>query len=237
MGEKSRKLLAVFAHPDDESFPVGGTLAKYAAEGVEVIIVSATRGEAGIPGLSAAGAARLREAELRTAAAELGVREVRFLGYLDGTLARVEPSQAVARLMALLRELRPQVLVTFGPDGISGHPDHVTVSRWVTTAFEMMDGADAPRKLYYVVPSLATQQGCGVATSSPLPQGAVGIDVSAHLEAKVRAMQAHASQSPPYSGDPTQAARQLACHEWFVLARSRQPAENGQDADLFSGVR
>lgn len=236
MGEKSRKLLAVFAHPDDESFTVGGTLAKYTAEGAEVILVSATKGEAGIPGLNAAEAARIREAELRAAAAELGVREVRFLGYPDGALASIDPNRAVARLMELLRELRPQVIITFGPDGISGHPDHVTVSRWVTTAFEMMDGADAPRKLYYIAPSLATQQGCGVAASSPLPEGAVGIDVSAYLEAKVRAMQAHASQSPPYSGDPAEEARRLACHEWFVLARSRLPSEKGQDADLFTAL-
>lgn len=77
------KLLAVFAHPDDESFPVGGTLAKYAAEGVEVMIVSATKGEAGIKGLGVAETAAIHESELRRAAAELGAREVRFLGYLD----------------------------------------------------------------------------------------------------------------------------------------------------------
>lgn len=238
--EKTRvrpwKLLAVFAHPDDESFTVGGTLAKYAAEGVEVIIVSATKGEAGISGLSAAEAARIREAELRTAAAELGVQEVRFLGYLDGTLADIDPDEAVAQLVEMLRELRPQVIVTFGPDGISGHSDHVAVSRWVTAAFEAVDGPEAPCRLYYIAPSLATQQGCGVAHTPPLPADAIGIDVGAYLETKVRAMLAHASQSPPYSGDPAEEARQLACHEWFVLARSRSPSEKGRNADLFAGM-
>ena len=230
-------LLAVFAHPDDESFAVGGTLAKYAAEGVEIVIVSATRGGIGIPGVDAIKAATIRESELRKAAAELGASEVRFLGYLDGTLPDVELDAAVARLVALLRELRPQVLVTFGPDGISGHPDHVTVSQWVTVAFDTLDGPDAPWKLYYVVPSLATQQSCQVTDPPPLPTDAVGVDVETYLETKVRAMQAHASQKPPYPGDPAQEARKLVYHEWFVLARSRLPPGSDLETDLFAGLK
>jgi LmbE family N-acetylglucosaminyl deacetylase len=225
-------LLAVFAHPDDESFAVGGTLAKYAAEGVEVVIVSATRGETGIRGVDASEAAALREAELRRAAAELGVSRVVFLGYPDGGLADVDPDGVVSRLMALLRELRPQVVITFGPDGISGHPDHVTVSRWVTAAFDALDGPEAPQRLTYVAPSLTTQQGCGVADPPPLPPDAIGVDVEPYLEAKVRAMQAHASQDPPYPGDPAKEAEQMACHEWFVLARPCLPLQSEED-DLF----
>jgi len=228
-------LLAVFAHPDDESFAAGGTLAKYAAEGVLVAIVSATRGEAGIRGVGAAEAALIRESELRRAAAELGVSRVHFLDYRDGTLPEVDSDEAVSRLMALLRELCPQVVITFGRDGISGHPDHVTVSRWVTAAFDTLDGSDAPQKLYYVAPSLATQQGCGVANPSPLPPDAIGVDVEAYLGAKVRAMQAHASQNPPYPGDPAREVERMACHEWFVSARSRLPS--GSDRDLFGGMR
>jgi LmbE family N-acetylglucosaminyl deacetylase len=225
-------LLAVFAHPDDESFAVGGTLAKYAAEGVEVVIVSATRGETGIRGVDASEAAALREAELRRAAVELGVSRVIFLGYPDGGLAGVDPDGAVSRLMALLRELRPQAVITFGPDGISGHPDHVTVGRWVTAAFDALDGPEAPQRLYYVAPSLATQQGCGVADPPPLPPDAIGVDVEPYLETKVRAMQAHASQDPPYPGDPAREAESMACHEWFVLARPRLPLQSEED-DLF----
>jgi len=235
--KKVLKLVAVLAHPDDESFAIGGTLAKYAAQGVEVVIVSATKGEAGIEGLGAAETAAIRETELRAAATVLGAREVRFLGYLDGTLPGIDPDEAVARLVTLLCQERPHVVVTFGPDGISGHPDHVTVSQWVTAAFDALDGPDAPQKLYYVVPSLATQQGCQVADPPPLPEKAMGIDVSAYRETKVRAMQAHASQKPPYPGDPTQEARKLACHEWFVLARARGPSGNCLGADLFAGMR
>jgi LmbE family N-acetylglucosaminyl deacetylase len=231
------KLLVVFAHPDDESFAVGGTLAKYAAEGVEVVIVSATRGEAGIRGVDTADAAAIRASELHKAAARIGASEVRFLGYRDRTLPEIDPDEAVARLVALLRELRPQVLVTFGPDGISGHPDHVTINRWATAAFDALDGPGAPQKLYYVAPSLATQQSCQVTDPPPLPADAVGIDVGAHLETKVRAIQAHASQEPPYPGDPAQEAQKLVCHEWFVMARSRLPLGSDQKDDLFAGLR
>jgi LmbE family N-acetylglucosaminyl deacetylase len=230
-------LLAVFAHPDDESFAVGGTLARYAAEGVRVVVVSATRGEAGIRSVDAGQAAGLREAELRQAASELGVDRVCILGHPDGGLADVDPGGALSRLMALLRELRPQVVITFGPDGISGHPDHVTVSRWATAAFDALDGPEAPQRLYYVAPSLATQRGCGVADPPPLPPDAIGVDVEPYLETKVRAMQAHASQDPPYPGDPAKEAEQMACHEWFVLARPRLSHEGDDTADLFARLR
>ncbi len=234
---KPLRLLAVFAHPDDESFAAGGTLAKYAATGIEVVLVSATRGEAGIGGVVADQAGALREAELCRAAAELGASQVHFLGYRDGSLPDVDPQDAVDRLIALLNRVRPKVLITFGPDGISGHPDHVAVSRWVTAAFDALHGPDAPRKLYHVAPSLATEQACGVAGAPPLPAGAVGVDVEAHRVAKVRAMQAHASQVPPYPGDPIREAQRLECHEWFVLARSRLPAGNGRGGDLFAGLK
>lgn len=230
-------LVAVFAHPDDESFAVGGTLAKYAAEGVEVVVVSATRGEAGVHDGGPSEAAALREAELGRAADALGVRRVRLLGYPDGALPEVDADEAVSRIVSLLRELRPDVVVTFGPDGISGHRDHVTVSEWVTAAFDALDRTDSSRRLYYIAPSLATRQGCGVPDAPPLPEDAVGIDVEAHLETKVRAMQAHASQDPPYSGDPVREAERMACHEWFVLARPRPATVSGWRDDLFSGMR
>lgn len=226
-------LLGVFAHPDDESFAVGGSLAKYAAEGIEVVVVSATRGESGVEIVAPPEAAALREAELRQAADELGVSRVRFLGYPDGGLTQVDADEAVSRVASLLRELRPQVVVTFGPDGISGHSDHVTVSEWVTAAFDVVDRADSPRRLYYIAPSLATQQGCGVAETPSLPADAIGVDVEPYLEAKVRAMQAHASQDPPYPGDPAQEAEKMACHEWFVLARPRLPLQGNNENDLF----
>ena len=225
---KSFSLLAIFAHPDDESNAAGGTLARYAREGATVTLVSATRGELGIPSVVPEAAGRLREQELRAAAAALGARGVRFLGYRDGELANADRQEAEARILALLGELEPQVVVTFGPDGISGHPDHVTVSRWVTAAF---DGAGVAQKLYYVAPSSATQQACGVPPPREVMGGPVAaIDVSQDLPAKANAIQCHASQNPPAVDALT-----LECHEYFRLARSRV-REIRDETDLFAGV-
>src|SRR3712207_3832534 len=108
------KLMCILAHPDDESLGTGGTLAKYAAEGVDTYLVSATRGERGWsgpeqenPGPAALG--QMREAELRAAAAVLGVRQVDFLDYIDGDLDRADPAEAIGRIVACLRQVRPQV--------------------------------------------------------------------------------------------------------------------------------
>jgi len=225
-----RTLLVITAHPDDESFPMGGTLAKYAAEGVRVVLVSATRGEAGIPGLSAAETACRREAELRAAARTLGVNRLEFLDYMDGEFDRADEEQVIAKLLDIFRQEDPEVIITFGPDGISGHPDHVATHRFVTRAF---DRAHRPGRLFYLMPSEATQQGCGIPPTAAVAGGPVAaIDIGALAVTKVRAIQAHASQYPPYPGDPVEAASQLACHEYFILAR---PAVvDGKLSDLFA---
>jgi LmbE family N-acetylglucosaminyl deacetylase len=97
----TRNLMVILAHPDDESFPMGGTLAKAVAEGKHVHLVTATRGERGISAKSAAETAVLREAELRRACAELGVQQLTFLDYVDGTLANMPDSAGAARLLEL----------------------------------------------------------------------------------------------------------------------------------------
>jgi LmbE family N-acetylglucosaminyl deacetylase len=162
------KLMAVLAHPDDESFGVGGTLAKYAAEGVDVSVVTATRGDRGRfrghrPGddghPGAAALAQIREAELRAAGAVLGLRDVRVLGFHDQELDGAEPREAVGLIVRELRSIRPDVVVTFGPDGAYGHPDHIAISQLATAAtvaaanaaFPSDGGAPhAVSKLYYI---------------------------------------------------------------------------------------
>jgi LmbE family N-acetylglucosaminyl deacetylase len=229
---RPRSLLVVLAHPDDESFPMGGTLAKYAAEGVRVSLICATRGEAGIPGLLPEATGQLRERELRAAAATLGLAEVRFLGYHDGQLAQADPEQAIGQLVKAMREIQPQAVITFGPDGISAHPDHLAIHRFTTQAF---DRANLPGRLFYLAPSEATLQGCGVVPSQEVAGGPVAaIDVGDYLVTKVRAMQCHASQKPPYPGLPEEEATRLTCHEYFTVAR---PVEWQADlADLFEQV-
>jgi len=159
--------MAVLAHPDDESLGAGGTLARYAAEGIETYVVTATRGERGRykehrggdqhPGPEGLG--RIREAELRAAAQVLGVREVSLLGYMDGDLDRADPREAVARIAGHVRRVRPQVVLTFAFEGGYGHPDHIAISQLTTAA--MVTAADpthasggtrphAVSKLYYM---------------------------------------------------------------------------------------
>lgn len=232
-------LMVILAHPDDETFPVGGTLAKTAAEGKDVHLITTTRGEQGIFGKSRTETAVLREAELRRACAELGVHQLTFLDYVDGTLANIPDSAGAARLLDLMRQSPPDVVVTFGPDGISGHPDHLAVYRWTTAAFDQYrQEVGRPLRLYYIAPSEATQQGCGI----PPPAEAVGglvafIDVGEFLVQKVRAAQQHQSQDPPFKGVPETEAQNLACHELFRLARP-QLAANGHspEIDLFAGI-
>lgn len=143
-------LLAVLAHPDDESLGFGGTLARYAAEGVEVALVTATRGERGRygharpgdtdhPGAEALG--DLRELELRGAARALGIRDVSVLSYGDAAVDQAEPRQIIGELASHIRRVRPHVVLTFGPDGAYGHPDHIAISQFTSAA--VVAAADA----------------------------------------------------------------------------------------------
>jgi LmbE family N-acetylglucosaminyl deacetylase len=141
-GRRPLRLLGVFAHPDDETFCAGGTFAKYASAGADVRVISLTKGGSGqIRDASAATRATLtavRERELDAAGKELGLTEARCLDHPDGGLSDID-SQVLVRLASeLLSEIDPDVVITFGPDGFSGHPDHVAVGAAVTTAcFEM----------------------------------------------------------------------------------------------------
>jgi LmbE family N-acetylglucosaminyl deacetylase len=133
------RLMCVLAHPDDESLGTGGALAKCAAEGVATYLVTATRGERGrfgdskeSPGPDIVG--RAREAELLAAARELGLREVKFLDYPDGALDNVDTAEAIEKIAGHLRRVKPHVVITFGPEGAYGHPDHIAISQLTTAA-------------------------------------------------------------------------------------------------------
>ena len=150
-----RRLLGVFAHPDDEVFCAGGTMARAAEAGAEVMIVSATRGERGQIRDPAAATQRtlgaVRERELRAAAAELGVHQVRVFAYPDGSL-RDHRRSLRADLAEVMGQFDPDTVITFGADGGYGHPDHVAVSRATTEAFrELFAGWGRRRRLYHAV--------------------------------------------------------------------------------------
>lgn len=145
-------ILAVLAHPDDESFGMGGTLAYYAREGCDIYLVCATRGEAGVMDPEHLGnfktSAEKREAELRCAAQTLGLKEVFFLDYRDSGMPGSEdnnhpnaqinhPIEEVAeKVVKYIRELKPGIVLTFDPIGGYRHPDHIHIQKAATLAFE-----------------------------------------------------------------------------------------------------
>ena len=188
------KLLCTLAHPDDESMGTGPLLAKYSAEGVQTHLICATRGERGwsgpqdqYPGLAELG--KIRQAELLASAQVLGVHQVHFLDYIDGDLVKADPLQGIAKLTSHIRRIRPQVVVTFDPEGAYGHPDHITISQWTAAAILCAadpayqagyQAGDAPphrvSKLYYFVDTKAL-----VKLINDL-----GADISFEVDGKVR---------------------------------------------------
>ena len=167
------RLLTVMAHPDDESFGVGGTLALYAQRGVDVHLICATRGEVGDVEESLlhgyADIAKLREDELRCAAGILGIKEIHFLDYRDSgmpgspdnnhpkALVAAPLDEVSAHVAKVIRQVRPQVVITFDPYGGYGHPDHIAIQRACAKAFhaaadpQINDGLSPyqSQKLYY----------------------------------------------------------------------------------------
>lgn len=144
-------VLTVWAHPDDETYLAGGILAALTDAGHRVVCVTATRGEAADPNATAgerAALAALRSEELDAALAMLGVSEHHWLGHPDGGCAEVDTSEPVAQLVRLLDDVRPDTVLTFGPDGFTGHPDHMAVSRWTDLA--VAASVAAPRILHAV---------------------------------------------------------------------------------------
>jgi LmbE family N-acetylglucosaminyl deacetylase len=145
-----KRLLIVFAHPDDESL-FAGAMARYARQGVRVSLACATKGEAGEisdPSLATpANLGTMREAELRCACDQIGISDLHLLGYcdsgMDGTLEndrttafiQADPDEIRSKLVALMRDLRPHVVITFEPKGWYGHPDHIAAGRYTTEAY------------------------------------------------------------------------------------------------------
>lgn len=152
---ETKKILVVLAHPDDESFGMGGTLALYAKQGAEVTLVCATKGEAGevepqfLEGFGSI--AELREAELRCAADNLGMKAVHFLGYRDSGMPGMEANQhpnafinapvekVAGEVVRFIREIKPDLVITFDPVGGYHHPDHIHIHNATVAAFEAAD--------------------------------------------------------------------------------------------------
>jgi LmbE family N-acetylglucosaminyl deacetylase len=217
--------MAVLAHPDDESLGVGGTLAKYASEGIEVFLLTATRGDGGRyhghrpdehehPGPAAL--ARIREEELRAAASVLGVTEVSVLDYNDKGLDRATPRVIIAEIAAHLRRVQPDVVITFGPEGAYGHPDHIAISQFTTAAVVAAADRDySVSKLYYIAWPNSTWMAYRAAF--------------AELVSRVDGVERHSTPWPDWAITTTVDTRRfwptvwqaISCHESQVTAYER----------------
>jgi len=190
-------LLAVFAHPDDESFRCGGTLALLARRGVRVQVLCATRGEAGVPGMAPQQAGLIRQAELECACRALGSAPPLFLDHRDGGLSQVDDEQAVAEIERVIQGLQPQVLLTWPPDGLSGHADHVAVSRWTGLAREHAAAQGGRVALYHLVLPQSVAQALQMPHLHAVPdeQVTLTVDVSSVWEQKLAAIACHRTQA------------------------------------------
>ena len=260
------RLLAILAHPDDESLGFGGTLAKYGAEGVETSIVTATRGQRGRyhghrdgpghPGPDAL--AVIRERELREAAAALGVTDVTVLDHVDSALDQVPASVIVPELAGHIRRLRPDVVMSFGPDGVYGHPDHIAISQLATAAVVEAAAAPSPHvvsKLYQITWSETTYAAYQEAFSAlgvtvdgvarrpiawPDWMVTTTIDARAEWQTVWAAVQCHASQATSYERLAALAPEQhqiLWGHQCFYRVFSRVQRGRAREHDLFEGLR
>lgn len=238
-------LAAVLAHPDDESRIVGGTLALHASLGDRVALYCATRGEAGDAKLSREHVALLRERELEEASRVLGLTTVRLGDFPDGGVAEADTEAVVEEIVAFLRSERPQVVITFGPDGRTGHPDHVAVGASAGLAFARAGDARfhpeqlaqglrpwQPARLYHSAVANSVASRIGWRHPSFPDDDLVAVDVSSVLDRKRRAaVEAHASQwaLSPFNlaagWDPFSV-------EHFRLARDVGAGDEGTGEDL-----
>ncbi len=263
-------MMCVLAHPDDEALGVGGVLAKYANEGVETYLVTATRGERGRVGerresLPMETVGKIREMELFASARELGLREVRWLDYIDGDLDRADPRAAVAKIVAHLRRVQPHVVLTFGPEGAYGHPDHIAISQLTTAAIvcaadSSYGGRDAlaahrVSKFYYMAWSQAKWTAFQAALkelrmnidgverrAAPWPDWAITtrIDTALHWLTVWRAVSCHQSQMSIYRNLEHLAEEHhqaLWGTQEFYRVFSLVNGGRGIETDLFEGLR
>jgi len=280
-----RSLLLVHAHPDDETIGTGATMAKYAAAGVNVTLVTCTLGEEGevlvpaMAGIAADKADQLggwRIHELEEACRALGVTDHRFLGgagrYRDSGMMdtpandnprcfwRADMAEAVGLLVEVIREVKPQVVVTYDDFGGYGHPDHIQAHRVTVQAVEQT--RDIVQKLYYTAVPRAfieasikamKEQGHeffgGVESVEDVPFARTDdvittqVDARDYLDAKVEAMRAHATQievdGPFFALSNHVGQKAFGLEHYILMAGERGPREvepQGWEADLFAGL-
>lgn len=191
-------ILCVYAHPDDESFGPGGAVAGYAQRGTPVDLLCATRGEEGQlgdpPVVTREGLGAAREEALRAAVRILGHRDLYLLDYHDGRVADVPYAVLLEEVMDIMRRVRPTTVLTFGPYGISGHPDHIRIGAVTVDAFRRLRGSvpELQRLYYAAVPAhIARELGREIPGTEGTPNTEVPIPPAA-LELQIAALAEHA---------------------------------------------
>jgi LmbE family N-acetylglucosaminyl deacetylase len=245
----ARTLLLIFAHPDDETFLAGGLACRYSGEGTRVVLATATRGESGKAGepplCTREELPQVREAELRRAAAILGIAEIHLLGYRDREFAAAPLDAVREQLVAIIRGCRPGVVVSFDPHGANLHPDHVAISRFASDAVaaaadpRFVPGAGPPHAVDRLVwtPGRHPWQLVREPDIAACPGVDFVIDVSAWRERKTAALRAHATQHKSVERNFT---TQPDCERLLGIEAFRQaigPALTRRPTgDLFDGL-
>jgi N-acetyl-1-D-myo-inositol-2-amino-2-deoxy-alpha-D-glucopyranoside deacetylase len=199
-------MMLTVAHPDDETFGCGSVLAHASASGVETLVVCATRGELGEPQIDIGDTplAEIREAELRAAAAMLGVASVEVLDWLDsgvhgepacGSLAAAATADVAAAIRTLIERWQPDVVIT--PEGSDGHRDHIAVRDATLLALAASEWQPGRTYLWCLTRSLLSEY-AGVELGTPDESITTIVDATAYLDLRRTAMRAHASQASPY---------------------------------------
>jgi LmbE family N-acetylglucosaminyl deacetylase len=238
-----KRLLCVFAHPDDECYGPGGTIARLALEGAEIFVTTFTAGEAGTIGVSRSlepgELARRRRLELAGACDALGVSGHRILDAPDRGVATVDADWAVAEILADIERVRPQVVLTFHHLGVSGHPDHIAVAGFLDQAFAQAGGR-GPQAYYefglprskaalYQRANLVPLEDEEVAAVVPVPPDA--------MDRKVEAIRRHATQIAFFESLQEKFDyRQVSTPEHFGLRRTRLRRPAAPVSDLFEGI-
>lgn len=226
-------LLAIFAHPDDEVFRCGGTLALLAKRGVRVHILTFTRGQAGScgdpPVCTREQLGVVRTNELHCSCRSLGLETPIVLDYEDGKLESISEEEGIAQILDQIQATRPQVLLTWPPDGLSGHPDHIAVSRWSSDAYHLAVKAgntDLAALYHLAMPySIASELGLNQLHTIPDNEVSATIDVQNVWEQKIVAIHCHRTQAgeSPILQAPIDRQRLFLGQEHFYQAYASQP--------------
>ena len=195
-----RRILGVFAHPDDETSSSAGTFTRYAHEGVEIHVAVATRGEPGSLGTGEMAVTRedlpaIREAELRSVLQMYGADPPILLGYRDQELATSDFEELVGKVASVMEKVSPQVVITFGPTGISHHDDHIAIHRATVEAFQRYRTySDLEPRLFYVALPKEAAERYELNIHGPEIQPSVIIDIKEYKSVKIQALRMYRSQ-------------------------------------------